>query len=425
MRWHRDGYRSSTGSCFDIGGTTSASLAHYARSGAPWSGWPEPHAAGNGSIMRLAPVPMRYASTPPRAIKRAADSSRTTHGATVAVDACRYLGALLVGALDGAGKEELLSPRFTPVPGYWEEHPLCPEIDEVAAGSYARGQVRGTGYARDTLEAALWAFATTSSFREGCLRAVNLGDDADTTAAVYGQLAGALYGEGGIPIEWCTRITDGVGIGGLADALLEAATRPRAVPIPDSYWVSDFLLAGEYPGAKSTSAALPRIRRMLATGIKTFVDLTEAGELQASGPVEPYDELVTESARLLGRDLRYYRIPIRDVDVPSRDVLVEILDLIEREIAESRTVYVHCYGGVGRTATVVGAHLVRGGMQGEEALVELQRLRAATPKAPRRSPETELQRGSFGAGPGSTTIRLLYLQDEFLKKTTSERHTLR
>lgn len=392
VRWHRDGYRSSTGSCFDIGGTTRASLARYERSGEPLSGPTGPDTAGNGSIMRLAPVPLRYAATPSRAIELAADSSRTTHGATVAVDACRYLAALIVGALDGATKEQLLDPRFTPVPGYWEAHPLCSEVDEVAAGSYLRGRIRGTGYARDSLEAALWAFATTSSFRDGCLRAVNLGDDADTTAAVYGQLAGAFYGEGGIPLEWRNRITDGDEIGRLADELHFAATGPRAVPIPDSYWVSAGLIAGEYPGARSAADALPRIRRMLAAGVETFVDLTEAGELQATGRVEPYEQLVTDAALQLGRDVRYRRMAIRDVGVPSVDALVEILDLLDSEIAAGRTVYVHCYGGVGRTAVVVGARLVRGGLQGDDALEELQRLRAATPKADRRSPETEQQR---------------------------------
>ena len=140
------------------------------------------------------------------------------------------------------------------MPGYWEAHPLCPEIDEVAAGSFAAGgAIRGTGYARDCLEAALWAFATTDSFRDGCLRAVNLGDDADTTAAVYGQLAGAFYGEGGIPPEWRAKLADGDEIGGLSERLFEAAQGERATPIPDSYWVSDTLIAGEYPGAKNAA----------------------------------------------------------------------------------------------------------------------------------------------------------------------------
>jgi ADP-ribosylglycohydrolase len=391
VRWYRDGERSSTGACFDIGTTTRASLASYERSGEPWSASTDAGTAGNGSIMRLAPVPMRYAATPRRAIDLAADSSRTTHAAIVAVDACRYLAALTVGALDGATKELLLSSGYTPVPDLWDVHPLCPEIDEVATGSFARGTIRGTGYARDCLEAALWAFATTDSFRDGCVRAVNLGDDADTTAAVYGQLAGAFYGESGIPKEWRERITASDEIRQLALRLFKAATS-RPTPIPDSYWVSEYLIAGEYPGAKSAQAALPRVRRMLAAGVDTFIDLTEPGELQANGLVEPYEQLIVDAAVDLGREVRYRRMAIRDVDVPSERVLVKILDTIDAEVGEGRTVYVHCFGGVGRAATIVGAHLVRHGLSGDDALERIQALRAATPKAARPSPETRAQR---------------------------------
>ena len=96
--------------------------------GEPYAGGTDPYEAGTGAIMRLAPVPMFFANDPLTAIERAGDSSRTTHGLTVCVDACRYLAALIVGALGGAGKKELLASRFCPVPGYWGHHPLCPEI---------------------------------------------------------------------------------------------------------------------------------------------------------------------------------------------------------------------------------------------------------------------------------------------------------
>jgi ADP-ribosylglycohydrolase len=205
LRWYLEGYLSSNGLCFDIGGTTVDALTRFRRSREPYAGSTASNTAGNGSLMRLAPVPLAYARDPRTAIERSADSSRTTHGATAAVDACRYLGALLVGAVHGVSKEELLSPRYTPVPGYWDAHPLVPEIDEIAAGSFRLRQppqIRGQGYVVRSLEAALWALDQSNSFREGCLLAANLGDDADTTAAVYGQLAGALYGEADIPTAW-------------------------------------------------------------------------------------------------------------------------------------------------------------------------------------------------------------------------------
>src|SRR5690606_21590528 len=180
VRWFRHGHYSVTGACFDIGITTRGALVAFEGSGEPFSGPTEPDTAGNGSIMRLAPVPCAYAADPPAAIRLAGESSRTTHGAAECVAACRYLGGLIVGAIRGAGKGELLESRYTPAPGSWDLEPLSGRLDAVAAGSFRRKappEIRGSGYVVDSLEAALWAFATTSSFEEGALAAVNLGDD--------------------------------------------------------------------------------------------------------------------------------------------------------------------------------------------------------------------------------------------------------
>jgi ADP-ribosyl-[dinitrogen reductase] hydrolase len=209
VRWWKEGHLSCTGYCFDIGNATRAALQNFLRTGNALSGSTDPYSAGNGSIMRLAPVPMFFAADPERAIEFAAESSRTTHGAATAVDACRYFAALIVGALAGVGKEELLSDHFFAVKGYWKDRPLAGEIDQIASGSFrkkAPPEIKGAGYVVQSLEAALWAFNKSESFREGCLLAANLGDDADTTAAVYGQLAGAFYGESGIPSEWIEKL---------------------------------------------------------------------------------------------------------------------------------------------------------------------------------------------------------------------------
>jgi ADP-ribosyl-[dinitrogen reductase] hydrolase len=152
---------------------------------------------------------MFYAGIPEEAIIRSEESSRTTHGARTCGDACRYFGGLLVGALNGEDKETLLSDHYSPVPGYWENHPLGEEIEEIAAGSFKHKdppQIIGSGYVVKSLEAALWTFHRSHSFREGALLAVNLGNDADTTGAVYGQIAGAYYGYEEIPEEWRARI---------------------------------------------------------------------------------------------------------------------------------------------------------------------------------------------------------------------------
>lgn len=203
-RWWQEGHLSVKGRCFDIGNKTRDSLARF------WDRKrfepvPDDTSAGNGSIMRLAPVPLRYAVNPEQAIVMSARSSVTTHGARECVDACRYLGGLIVGAVQGRSKDELLSGGYSPVPGLWDRQPLSPKINAIANGSFKLKDppdIVGSGYVVPSLEAALWAFHRSEDFRTGALLATNLGDDADTTGAVYGQLAGAFYGEAGIPEVW-------------------------------------------------------------------------------------------------------------------------------------------------------------------------------------------------------------------------------
>lgn len=209
VMWYHDGHLSSKERCFDIGSTVREALQAFTRTGEPYSGSTATNKAGNGSLMRLAPIPMFFAGRDADVMAMAADSSRTTHATPVAVDACRYLAALIDGALRGAKKAELLSALYSPIPGYWETHSLDPIIDAIAKESYkkkAPPAIKGRGYAADALEAALWAFHNSENFRDGCLLAVNLGDDADTTAAIFGQLAGAFYGESQIPADWRSKL---------------------------------------------------------------------------------------------------------------------------------------------------------------------------------------------------------------------------
>jgi ADP-ribosyl-[dinitrogen reductase] hydrolase len=186
----------------------------------------DPFTAGNGSLMRLGPVPLAFRANFGLAIYNAGESSRTTHGATLAVDACRYFAGLLLGALGGRSQEEILSPFFCHGPDcdYWQRHALSPAIAEIANGSFKQKEppaIIGSGFVVRSLEAALWAFHRSDSFRKGALRAVNLGNDADTTGAIYGQLAGAFYGVNEIPQEWLERLVMREIIGDMADALFD------------------------------------------------------------------------------------------------------------------------------------------------------------------------------------------------------------
>ena len=209
VRWWKEGYLSSNGRCFDIGNTVSGALRKFIQTADPFAGSADTYSAGNGSLMRLAPVPLFFAYDPAKAITMSAESSRTTHGAKTCLDACRYFGGLIVGAILGAKKEELLSERYAPIDGIWETTSLCQEIDTIACGSFKQKnppEIVGSGYVVEALEAALWAFYRSSSFKEGCLLAVNLGYDADTTGAIYGQIAGAYYGVSDIPASWRERL---------------------------------------------------------------------------------------------------------------------------------------------------------------------------------------------------------------------------
>lgn len=206
--WWKKGIFGVKGKCFDIGNTVVQALEHYMRTGDAYSGPTDPRSAGNGSLMRLAPVALCYFSDPERCVYRCGESSKTTHGAIEAVDACRYFGVLLHGAIKGASKAELSEGLYEPTPHFWNNKPLAANVVNAAlqAHTKTRDQIKSSGYVIDTLEAAIWAFHNSTSFEEGVILAANLGDDADTVAAVYGQLAGAYYGELNIDPHWIKKL---------------------------------------------------------------------------------------------------------------------------------------------------------------------------------------------------------------------------
>jgi ADP-ribosylglycohydrolase len=207
VKWRRNGVYSVNGLCFDIGVTTSAALLRFEIDrDARKSGNPSEASAGNGSIMRLAPVPIRYAGLYPAKVdelaRLAAESSLPTHASLPCTSACRYLALVLAALIQGEPREAVLDADWTPLLLLDAAEPLDPLIRDIALGSYRRKtppEIRGSGWVVESLEAALWAFHDATSFEEAVLKAVNLGDDADTTGAVCGQLAGALWGESGIP----------------------------------------------------------------------------------------------------------------------------------------------------------------------------------------------------------------------------------
>jgi ADP-ribosyl-[dinitrogen reductase] hydrolase len=213
--WYRKGDYSCTGTCFDIGIATSSALRRFEANGEPFAGSTDPNNAGNGSLMRLSPVAIWGASRSDAELAQVArEQSRLTHGAAECIAACEGYALLTARAIRGTSPEEILAPLDIDAP---------PRIAEVLAGSWrgkSRNQISSSGYVVDSLEAALWCVAQGNSFEETILLAANLGDDADTVAAITGQLAGALYGASGIPEPWRQRLAWADEIEGLALKLL-------------------------------------------------------------------------------------------------------------------------------------------------------------------------------------------------------------
>jgi len=158
-------------------------------------------------------------------------------------------------------------------------------------------------------------------------------------------------------------------------------------PIPASYWVVDgVLLAGEYAGASTPARARPKLEALLDAGIRAFFDLTEEGELP------PYEDLLRDLANDRGLSVAYDRVPIRDAGVPGAADLQRLLSLLKSNVDRGTPSYVHCWGGIGRTGTVVGCWLVEhGALEGKAALKRIAELRFGTPDRGWRSPETDEQ----------------------------------
>lgn len=218
--WYERGYFSSIEHCFDIGVTTRQALTRFAQNGHPLAGSTHEQTAGNGSLMRLAPIPLMYGYDDTLCVKYGRESSQTTHGAPQAVDACAAYALLIAGALRGHSHAQLCGETYAPLTQHQWHHTIA----EVVNGSYRRHQpphIAGTGYVVKSFEAAMWAMYHHSTFADAVLAGVNLGNDADTTGAIVGQLAGALYGESHIPMHWRQRLVKYDVIAWRADELLK------------------------------------------------------------------------------------------------------------------------------------------------------------------------------------------------------------
>lgn len=206
LKWYKEGYLSSTGECFSIGANTARSLEYFEEN----KELPpqKDRAAGNGSLMRLAPVPIYFKNDFEKAVNFSGKSSLTTHNNQMAVDSCRYFGGLLQQFINSriqmkAFKNKVLKDTAADLN-------LDKRVIKAVEGAFEkeRNEIKSDGFVINTLEASLWSFINSQSFEEAVLKAVNLGGDSDTVAAVTGQLAGAYYGYNLIPDKWLNKLTN-------------------------------------------------------------------------------------------------------------------------------------------------------------------------------------------------------------------------
>lgn len=197
-RWLFEGYMSSQESAYGCGPTAKRALTAFKSSGSPE---PVEDQATNGALMRLAPVPLYFYRDLKLAIARSGESALSTHAHRQCIDACRLYGSMIVKAVCGESKADVLKYDEA----LWQKQSLDPAVEAIARGSYVgktATEIRGTLNVLQSLEAALWCVHETSTFEDATLSGVNLGYDTDTTSAIAGQVAGALYGYVAIPASW-------------------------------------------------------------------------------------------------------------------------------------------------------------------------------------------------------------------------------
>ena len=389
LLWKDDGYLSSNGRCFDIGISTRNQLERFRRSGDPVDPQPDDEAAANGSLMRLAAAPIRWHGDPAEAASRSGESSRTTHPAARPVDACRLMGAAIAALITGSTFDEVVAPTF------WRWGDLHPEVARIATGSWRDKEppsIRGTGYCVDALEAALWAVAGAEDFDSAVLRAANLGDDADTTAAIAGQIAGARWGAESIRLAWREKVVAGDRIVSLARGLFAAGggtvdERLAVRSIPPR-------LVGASPGGSSPGST-PGIQMRRALVTRSMCWSTPGSEHLSTSRHPATDSTHTTgsltpppAARQL--DLHHISFPIPDLGVVDDGAYDTVTKAINDGLRRGG-VFVHCWGGIGRTGTVIGCVLADQGLEYDAIIERLALLRRGTRKEQRAAPEMPVQ----------------------------------
>jgi ADP-ribosyl-[dinitrogen reductase] hydrolase len=395
VRWRDTAYWTARGSVFDVGGATNHAIQRI-KSGTPavLAGGKGEGDNGNGSLMRMLPASLYFARSPEVLAARAVSQfSSLTHAHARSRLACLLFSWLVASLLEGRDPAAAVGTAL-----HEARARLASSSPEVASelehfglllrqdlARLPEDKIASGGYVVDTLTAAVWCLLGTGSYRDCVLRAVSLGGDTDTTAAVAGALAGLHYGIAAIPADWTGVLARREEIQDRAGRLHRLGSGPP--PFPDSYWVlPGKLLAGEYPGARNPEEATRKLKRLLQAGVSFIVDLTEEGERAGGAPLQPYHGLLDKRCEAV-------RCPMPDGGVPARDPVRRALGLLDGALAQGKSAYVHCWGGHGRTGVVAGCWLLRHGLADAGSVFKiLAQLRKQMPDADKLSPETEGQR---------------------------------
>lgn len=392
--------------------------------GIPWWESGDAGSKGCGSAMRAAPIGYLFQHAPERLREVAHATGICTHGHPTAGAACIGAAYLVKLALDGVQTEDMIPALLKFTAGISEEFDraifkvrdcLGWADEEQALAHLGEGWI-----GEEAVALALYSFLRNpESFEKTIIRGANTNGDSDSVACIAGAISGAYMGIGAIPAGWVRRIEKSTYLAYLADrlaekkdsiregmerlrktmpdALLSQMPRTRddkfpvsAVPFKRSYWVvPGKLLAGCYPGSPDPDEAREKLRGLLECGIRHVINLMYPDEKSRGGlPFRPYEGPMQFIAAAVGLKASFERLPIEDLDVPTRIHMVRILDQVDRAIKEGKPVYVHCWGGRGRTGTVVGCYLARHGYAAGRAVLKLiEALRKGTEDADMPSPE--------------------------------------
>lgn len=390
--------------------------------------WPNPNepindSKGCGGVMRMAPVGFFALDC----FRIGCEAAQLTHGHPSGYLSSGFLAHMihellqaksLMEAIASARAELVLWPNHHGVLNavsqavtYAESREATPEIIEQLGGGWV---------AEEALAISLFCALKADDFAHGIRLAVNHTGDSDSTGAITGNILGTMWGRRAIsdefldslelrsvieqmaldaanhnhPDEWRERYASTTDTSPNVTQVRWCPPTGTDVPFARSYWVSQYsLLAGCYPGDAHPENALEKLSGLLNAGVRTVLSLQEEGETGHSGhSFKPYVETIQSLAEDRGVAVKCVRMAIEDNNVPAKTYMTNILDFIDTCMLNDSPVFVHCWGGHGRTGTVVGCWLARHGIaQGDDALKKIQYLRRNEQTSYKPSPQTAAQ----------------------------------